>query len=197
MSLIMISPAVGTPISLQEAKAQCRVADATEDALLAGYIRAATDAVEGMTGLKLLDQTWEWSVDRFPNRCAWLRLPTAPLLQLVSVVYQDPQGVVQTLDPLIYRIEGIGDAQPARLLLAHGQTWPSTWRGLGTVMIRARYGWVDHNSIPEALRQAVSMLVAYWFNQREAAAIGPDYGPVSDVPFSVKEILEPYRVWAV
>lgn len=28
-------------------------------------------------------------------------------------------------------------------------------------------------------------------------AIGPDYGPVSDVPYGVKALLEPYRVWSV
>jgi uncharacterized phiE125 gp8 family phage protein len=59
-----------------------------------------------------------------------------------------------------------------------------------------RYGdsW---NSVPESLRQAVQMLASYWFAQREAASIGPDSGPVSDVPFSVRQILEPYRVWSI
>ena len=51
--------------------------------------------------------------------------------------------------------------------------------------------------MPPAIRQALQMLVAYWFNQREAAAIGPDYGPVSDVPHGVKALIELYRVWSV
>jgi uncharacterized phiE125 gp8 family phage protein len=197
VSLILITPPIGTPISLAEARAQCRVDDASEDALIAGYIRAATDAVENMTGLKLLDQTWEWSVDAFPDRCGWIRLPLAPLLAIEQIVYQNEVGTALTLDQMIYLIRGLGDAQPAQLILAPNQQWPSTWHGHGAVMIRARYGWVDHNGAPEALRQAVGMLVAYWFAQREAASIGPDSGPVSDVPFSVKQILEPYRVWSV
>jgi uncharacterized phiE125 gp8 family phage protein len=197
VSLILISPPVGTPISLQEARAQCRVDDASEDALLSGYVRSATEHVENITGLKLLDQTWEWTVDAFPDRCGWLRLPLAPLLSIVQIVYQNEQGTALTLDPMVYLIRGLGDAQPAQLILVPNQECPSTWHGHGAVIIRARYGWMDHNSVPEAIRQALAMLVAYWFNQREAAVIGPDYGPVSDVPYGVKALLEPYRVWSV
>jgi hypothetical protein len=47
--------------------------------------------------------------------------------------------------------------------------------------------------VPEGLRQAVSMLAAYWFSQREAAS----YGAVTHIPFSVRELVEPYRLWAV
>jgi uncharacterized phiE125 gp8 family phage protein len=197
MSLTLITPPAAVPISIQEIRAQCRVDDASEDALLAAYLRSATDAIEQMTGLRLLDQTWEYTVDAFPDVCGWQRLPLAPLLQLISVIYTDPIGAVQTLPNTVYLIHGISDTQPARLILAPNQQWPATRRGHGSVIIRFRAGWIDHNAIPESLRQAVMMLASYWFSQREAAAIGPDSGPVSDVPFSVKQILEPYRVWAV
>jgi uncharacterized phiE125 gp8 family phage protein len=153
--------------------------------------------VENLSGLKLLDQTWEYSADRFPAHCGWLRLPLAPLLQLVSIVYTDPQGVVQTLDPLTYRIEGIGSVQPARLLPVPHQSWPTTWHGHGAVLIRARYGWPTHNEVPESLRQSIGMLVAHWFDVRATAAAGPDFGPVTPVPFGVEQIIEPYKLWSV
>jgi uncharacterized phiE125 gp8 family phage protein len=197
VSLILITPPVGTPISLHEARAQCRVDDDSEDALIVGYIRSASEHVEQLTGLKLLDQTWEWTVDGFPDRCGWLRLPLAPLLQLVSILYQDTQGNVQTLDPLIYRIEGIGSVEPARLILAPNQTWPSTWHGFGAVIIRMRVGWVDHNSVPEALRVAVGMLVAHFYSFREPVVAGSEYGPASHVPYSVRELVSPYRIFAI
>jgi uncharacterized phiE125 gp8 family phage protein len=199
MSLILITPPTATPISLAEARAQCRVDDASEDALIMAYLRAATDAVEQMTGLRLIDQEWEWSLDAFafPHRCCWIRLPLAPLLSIVSIVYQDTTGAVQTLPVDTYLIRGLGSVQPAQLILAPGKTWPATWHGPGAVLIRARYGWIDWNGVPEALRQSVMMLASYWFSQREAASIGPDSGPVSHVPYSVRELTEPYRIWAV
>jgi uncharacterized phiE125 gp8 family phage protein len=200
VALVQITPPAAAPISLAEVKAQTRVEGSEEDALLMGYVRSATDAVEQLTGLKLLDQEWEWSLDAFafafPHRCSWIRLPLAPLLSIVSIVYQDTTGAVQTLPVDTYLIRGLGSVQPAQLILAPGKTWPSTWHGPGAVLIRARYGWVDHNGIPEGLRQAVMMLASYWFGQREAASIGPDSGPVSHVPFAVRELVDPYRIWA-
>jgi uncharacterized phiE125 gp8 family phage protein len=197
MSLTLITPPAAVPVSLAEVKAQCRVDDASEDPLLVGYIRSATDYVEQHSGLRLIAQEWEYSVDAFPQHCGWIRLPLAPLFALTSIVYLDTQGVAQPLPVTTYLIKGLGSVQPARLILAPNQQWPSTWRQPGSVMIRAQYGWADHNGVPEALRQAVGMLAAYWYAQREAAAIGPDYGPVSDVPYGVKALLEPYRVWSV
>jgi uncharacterized phiE125 gp8 family phage protein len=197
MSLILITGPTATPISIQEIRAQCRVDSADEDALLMAYVRSATDAIEEMTGLRLLDQTWEYSIDAFPARCGWIRLPLAPLLALVSIVYQDSTGTVQTLSVDIYLIRGLGSAQPAQLILAPGKTWPSTWHGLGSVMIRFRAGWVDWNGVPEALRQAVMMLACHWFENRSTTAAGPNHGPVSHVPFGVRELIEPYRIWAI
>jgi uncharacterized phiE125 gp8 family phage protein len=197
MSLIMITPPTATPISLAEISAQCRVDGNEEEALLMAYVRSATDAVEQMSGLRLIDQTWDYSVDAFPQHCNWIRLPLAPLFALTSIVYLDTQGVAQPLPVTTYLIKGLGSTTPARLILAPNQTWPATWYGLGSVIIKARYGWIDHNGMPESLRQAVLMLAAYWYGQREAASIGPHQGPVSHIPFGVREILEPYKLWAV
>ena len=73
----------------------------------------------------------------------------------------------------------------------------STWHGLNTLTIVFILGYGDDwNSVPHDLRQAIMMLVAYRYTQCEAASIGPDTGPVSDVPYSVKQILDPYRRWA-
>jgi uncharacterized phiE125 gp8 family phage protein len=197
VALIQISGPTAIPISLAEVKAQCRVEDTSEDALLMAYVRSATDAVEGMTGLRLIDQLWEYSVDAFLERCGWLRLPLAPLLALEQITYLDAQGVAQTLPVDTYLIRGLGSVQPAQLILAPGKTWPATWHGPGAVLIRFRAGWIDWNGTPESLRQAIMMLASYWFSQREAASIGPDSGPVSHVPFAVRELVEPYRIWAV
>jgi hypothetical protein len=61
------------------------------------------------------------------------------------------------------------------------------------VTITAHYGFgPDWNSVPHDIRQGIAMFATYRFVQREAASIGPDSGPVSDVPFSVKQIIEPY-----
>jgi uncharacterized phiE125 gp8 family phage protein len=193
MSLTLITPPAAMPISLAEIKAQCRLDNSDEDAVLMGYVRAATDYVEQQSGLQLTTQTWAWTVGWFPVRWdGYLRLPLAPVQAIAGITYLDTAGVEQTLAPTVYSWRG------DRITLAQGQAWPSLWYGLDVATITFTVGYGDTwNSVPESLRQAVSMLATYWYGMREAAAIGPDSGPVSDVPFSVKQILEPYRVWAV
>jgi uncharacterized phiE125 gp8 family phage protein len=194
MSLVLITPPAAVPISLAETCAQVRIDDNSEDALIAGYIRSATDTIENLSGLKLIEQVWDWSVDEFPGHCQWLRLPLAPLLAIEQITYLNEQGMALTLLPSVYLVRGIGSVQPGRIILGPDRQWPVTWCGVSAVTVRMRVGFgSDWNSVPEALRQSISMLVAYWFSMREAAAIGP----VSDVPFSVKQILEPYKVWAI
>jgi uncharacterized phiE125 gp8 family phage protein len=196
MSLQLITPPVAVPISLAEIKAQCRVDSEDESALLAGYVRSAVDHIESTTGLRLITQTWAWTVDCFPRHHRWdgyLRLPLSPVQSITSITYLDANtGAQQTLASFVYSLNG------DRVTLAPNAAWPSVWRGRDTITIVFTAGYGDNwNSVPESLRQAVQMLAAYWFSQREAAAIGPDQGPVSDVPFSVRQILDAYRVWPV
>jgi uncharacterized phiE125 gp8 family phage protein len=106
---------------------------------------------------------------------------------VISITYIDGHGVTQVLDPVLYHVGS------EYLWPAYGQTWPTTRYLPQAVTVRFRAGYGDDwNSVPEAIRQALMMLVAYWYSQREAASVGDH--PISDIPFSVRQILEPYRV---
>ena len=76
----------------------------------------------------------------------------------------------------------------------YGQAWSFVrWPATITITFTCGYG-ASWNEIPEGLRQAAMMLAAHWFNCREAASAGPDFGPVSHVPYSARELLAPYVV---
>ncbi len=47
---------------------------------------------------------------------------------------------------------------------------------------------------PAAIRQAVLMLAAYWYEAREAATVG---GNPYAVPFGVHDLLQAHRAWVV
>jgi len=192
VSLQLVVPPAAVPISLHEVKTYLSYFEPDQDAIIAGLVRAATDYVENATGLRLINQTWAWGTT-LP--CFWsgfLRLPLSPVQSVDSVVYIDSGGVQQVLSPATYSLKG------DRIVLAPEVQWPSVWRGPDSATITFTVGFGDdHNAVPHDLRQGIMMLVAFWFSQREAASIGPDSGPVSDVPFSVKQILAPYRVWVV
>ncbi|MDO9581859.1 MAG: head-tail connector protein [Desulfomicrobium sp.] len=47
---------------------------------------------------------------------------------------------------------------------------------------------------PAAIKQAVLMLAAYWYEMREAATVG---GNPYAVPFGVHDLLQAHRAWVV
>lgn len=47
---------------------------------------------------------------------------------------------------------------------------------------------------PAAVKQAVMMLAAYWYELREAAAVG---GNAYMIPFGVHDLLQAHRMWVV
>ncbi|MDU9005748.1 head-tail connector protein [Sedimentitalea todarodis] len=56
--------------------------------------------------------------------------------------------------------------------------------------IEEEFGGEDQDPVPEALHQAVVMLAAWWYDQRETALTGTI---VANVPFDVREIVNEYR----
>ena len=54
-------------------------------------------------------------------------------------------------------------------------------------------GWIP-DPAPAAVKQAVMMLAAYWYELREAAVVG---GNPYQVPFGVHDLLQAHRMWVV
>ena len=61
-----VAPAT-EPVTLAEAKAYLRLQHDSEDALLAGLVRAAREEVERSTGAALIDQHWRMTLDAWPD----------------------------------------------------------------------------------------------------------------------------------
>jgi uncharacterized phiE125 gp8 family phage protein len=68
MSLTRLSSPSALPVSIAEAKAQCRVDSHDEDALLAAYVRSAMAWVEEQEGIVLITSTWAYRTPAFPSR---------------------------------------------------------------------------------------------------------------------------------
>ena len=102
----LITPPTAEPLTLAQVKAHLRIdADITDaDALLTGLIPAARGQAEHRTGRRFGVQTWQRAYDAFP---AWsLMLPDPPVIDIVSIKYDDPAGAEQTLPPADYRFAG-------------------------------------------------------------------------------------------
>lgn len=167
MAINIITAPTVEPITLAEARTQCRIAadDTSEDALLAIYIQAARETAEHMLGRALIDQTWEQTLDEFP--AGEVKLMKAKARSVVSVQYIDTAGTLQGMSPSAYTLDATQDT--GWLLPADGTDWPSTDDVVNAVRIRyvAGYGATAAN-VPAGVRNWLLLTVAAHYAQREA-----------------------------
>lgn len=190
----------GEAIALATAKAQQRITDDSEDALLAGMLRAAVRQVETVTGKKLRSRVCRQQADGFPasalahtNPAAiagGIRLYCGPVSEILSVEYDDGDGVAQTLTD--FRLVEGSDASPARLLPAYGSSWPVTACGAGAVRVSYVAGY-DPTELPPELVQAALLLFGHFNANREAVAVAAGSATVAELPLGLEWLVGPYR----
>lgn len=180
MALTLIAPPSAEPLSLDEAKAHLRIDTGTEDTLIGVLITAARHAVEVRTGRALITQGWRWVLDETP--AAPLVLARQPVQTIDAVSVRDAAGEWVSLVEGAWRlIEG----EPMRIAPAG----PWGYGRAGGVRIDFTAGYGDAAAVPEDLKQAVRLLVAHFYEQRERVGTDRAYA----VPDSVDALLAPYR----
>ncbi len=173
-TLTRITAPAATPITLEEAKAQLRVDHEDEDLLIHHYIDAATawlDGPAGILGRCLVTLSLQMDLDSVTGP---LLLPF-PDSEFDSAVFPDAAG-----SDLDYRI----DRRDQRLLV-------QPFAGFGrpaAITFTAGYG--APADVPAAIRQAMLLLIAHWYEHREAVSLGAS---PSALPMAVDALLAPYR----
>lgn len=126
-ALRVITPPPYEAISLAETKSHLKIDDdiVNYDSDIAGYIAAARGWLEGYTGLSLIQQTFEMSIDAWPS-CGYLELPRSPLISVDSIKYIDSNGAEQTWGAVNYQTDLV--SVPGRIALAYAGNYPSSFR---------------------------------------------------------------------
>ena len=186
MSLTLVTPPSVEPVAIGEVQEQAIVAHPEDNALIARLITAARMHVEQVTWRQLITATYEWRLDRL---CGALYVPRPPLQSVASLEYVDAQGTTQTLDPAAYTVDT--HSTPGRIVPAAGASWPTTRGHIDDVIVTFSAGYGAAVDVPETLRHAIMMLVAYWYEQRETAA----GRTMTSVPLGFDALIAPYRVY--
>lgn len=194
MGLRLITAPAVEPISVAELKVHARgIDDAIEDALLAIFIKHARERAEAITATALVTQTWEQTLDAFPE--AEIELLKPPVTAITSVKYIDTAGVEQTIAGANYLLETSAERFPGWLLPAYGYEWPETRDQANAVVIRYATGYPDAASVPAPIRAWCLLTAAFLYANREAFVVD---GKVTEVPGRfVDGMLDPYRVFKV
>lgn len=172
-------------VSLDEAKEQCRVVGTEEEGLLSGYILAARNYCESICGSAFVTQTLDAYFDSF----GWLTLPSYPVQSITSITYRDSLGVSQTVSASNYYFS---KSRPSYIVPVNGVAWPNTQLRPDAVTVRFVAGYGDLSSdTPEAIRHAMLMMIAHWFENRESVT----NVAALEVPLSTQALLAPYRIY--
>ncbi len=188
MPLKLITAPASEPITTAEAKTALRIDTSDQDTLIAAFITAAREQCEQHTGRALLTQTWERTLDAFPDN--EIRLGWPPIIAITSVKYIDVDGVEQTLAANVYTLDN--DTEPGWLLLADGQSWPATSDVANAVRVRFTAGYASAAAVPQSLKTWITLKVGELIENREASSAKPAQAH----PF-VSGLLDRYTVVAV
>ena len=179
------------PVTLDEVKAQCRVSSLTEDTLMTSLIKAARSYVEELCG-PLITQQWEEYFDNWPSGDT-IYLSKQRLQSVDYITYTDEDEVVNTLSATDYTVDTKDSYRP-RIVLKEDSSWPTdSLFNVNPIIVRFVCGYGDATTdVPEPIRLAILMLIAHWFENREATIVGQT---VITVPYAVDCLLANYRQW--
>jgi uncharacterized phiE125 gp8 family phage protein len=170
------------PVSLAEAKAQCRIQDDNdEDALILALVTAAREWVENFTGRVLVQREF---TDSFSCFGSYLELNQRPVVGTPTIAYVDTDDAEQAFASIITS----GSRYPFRIYPASDSSWP-TIASNTTITVTYTAGYPE-GEVPQSLVQAMLLLIGHWWNNRESVVIG---STATEVPMAVNALCMPYR----
>lgn len=154
------------PVSVEEARTQCRVDSNDEDQLLQIYIEAATAHLDGYTGTlgrALITQTWEMFLDAFEDGS--LTIPLAPIISVTSVEYMVDGTYTTWASSGNYTssvVAPFGVITPVN-------DWPEPDEITNAVRVTFTAGYgATAASVPAPIRAAILIMVADMYENRSA-----------------------------
>lgn len=202
MNLTLVTAPSVLPVTEAEVWSQLRApliansgTEPQDKAHILALINAAVgylDGKKGILGRCLVQQTWDWTFDRFWSSGLYVPLP--PLISVDSITYVDTNGDTQTWGAPNYRVDS--GSVPGRITPAYGETWPTIRDVTNAVTIRFTAGYAPSSesptdyreNVPDALKHAIKILVTHWY---ENAGV---VGDPTQIPMAFDALVSPYRV---
>ena len=187
MALKLITAATVPVVTLAEAKLHLRVDITDDDLLIQSLVEAATELVEQATGRALMPQTWELTLDAFPDRFEITRVPA---VSVTSIKYVDTAGVTQTLSAPLYVLDNTDDYGCAYVNPVYAGVWPNTRQQSNAVALRYVAGWPDAASVPDGIKAWIKLQIGAMYENRSAE------GAVQTHALGFTDrLLDRYTVW--
>ena len=148
-------------LDLDLVKQQCKIDTDEEDMLLETYIKAARTYCERYTGKAYEARPETFEVGHFGD-C--IEIPVSPVSSVTTILYTNPDGDEDNLDISEVRLVG------RRIYPALGAVFPDIAYP-SYVYVTVQVGDAN-DDVPEHIQQAMLLLIAHWYENRETVAVG-------------------------
>jgi uncharacterized phiE125 gp8 family phage protein len=186
MSAILLIPPSAEPWSVAEAKAYLRVEHGDDDAIIAALIAAARGHVEALTRRALLVQRWRFVLDAWPAN-GRLSLRMGPLRSVIAARVFDVANNAHGIDVATFVVDAA-----ANIIASPCWSLPLPGRAAAGIELDVELGYgATASDVPDALRHAIRMLVAHWYDNRGVAAAG---AAAAMLPGGLNALIAPYRM---
>lgn len=194
----LVTPPSFEPVTLQQAKLQCRVWHEDEDMLLLGVIiPGARDQCEQLLRRSIMLTTWRATFDAFPGSRGGIAVRWPNLQQVVSIEYRDTSEQWQTIAGGSYTFLG-GAASEIRPIA--GVSWPQVSAEPGSVRVTYKSGYAQgdedeqHAAVPPSIRHWMLLRIATAYAHRQELMQGTSQ--VADLPGRwADSLLDRERIW--
>lgn len=184
---IRITPPAALPVSLEEFKSHSAIDFVDDDAEASALLDAAVSYLDGYAGVLgrcLVSQDWKQG---FADWCARLRLPF-PDVSSVSVSYLDESGLSQSVNDALFEV--VDDASGCYVRFKDAFASPSLFADAEfPISVEFTAGYGGASDVPAALRVAIKLLAAHWYQAREATSSDS----MKEIPFGVSALIAPFR----
>ena len=163
-STVTVAPVLEA-LSLSEVKKHIVISstDDSHDGHLYQLMQAAREQWEDDTDSSAITQTRTIKLQSFPD-C--IELPRRPIQSVSSIQYYDGGNASQTLSTSVYAL----DAEWRKLRLKYQQYWPYTVDRWDAITVTYVAGYAAAYDVPRIARQAMLLLVGYYFENRDLHA---------------------------
>lgn len=184
---VLVTAPSTTTVTTAEAKAHLRVDHSTEDTLIGSLVQAATDHLDGYSGILgrcLVTQTWRQDFDSFERT---MRLPLLAA-GITSAIYVDDNAAETTITSTNYELQA--DDLGSFVRFIDDYAFPSGLAETRALRVTFTAGYGAASAVPASIKAAILLLVGHWYFNREAVVVG--IAP-AELPMAVTALLAPYR----
>jgi len=167
--------------------------DANSDTYFSELLERATAHVQTITGRKLVSQTWRGYLDTWPDAGGAIELPFGRVSSISRFAWLGDDAVDHILTASTDYIASLAGYWP-KVVPVSG-SWPAgALFVVDPIRIEFVAGFGVAAVVPADLKQAILLLAAHWYKNREIVRVG---NMVSALPQAFDALVGPWRIRGV